>query len=248
MLLHDWLGGHWEWLIVFCDSNVRQSDISDIFLEISEIIIRHPSSKRVVILTPFSIQRFSDFVAIKHEFNFELLSDESQEIVLDKTICFQGCEVTMRSVLQRHGNVQHVLGPELVTDMITEGTLVNIGGGLQENTENYDHRILDRNLWLHMYVLKSPNSYSGIFAVTGIKKKDLTEIVPSHEIVGIFYLHKEYLHDEWTENYDAFKSSRFILRLSVDLQTCFLKLCEKHSGKTLHWVEFNNGDLLWKKS
>jgi len=29
MLLHAWLGGHWQWLTVFCDSAVQQSDISD---------------------------------------------------------------------------------------------------------------------------------------------------------------------------------------------------------------------------
>jgi len=79
----------------------------------------------------------SDFVPIEHEFKFEQLSKESQEIVLDKKIDFQGCEVTLRSVLQRHGNVQHVLGPELVTDLITEGTVVNTGGRLQGNTGYY---------------------------------------------------------------------------------------------------------------
>jgi len=50
----------------------------------------------------------------------------SQEIVLDKKMDFQGCEVTLRSVLQRHGNVENVLGLELVTDLITGETLVNI--------------------------------------------------------------------------------------------------------------------------
>jgi ankyrin repeat protein len=248
MLIYAWLGGQWEWLIVFCDSTVRQSDISDTCREISKIITRDLSSKRVVILTPCSIQQFSHFVTIQHEFSFELLSVESQEIVLEKKIDFQGCEVTMRSVLQRHGNVEHVLGPELVTDLITDETLVNIGGRLQENRENHAHRILDRNVWLHLNVLQSRNSCPDIFAVSGMKEKSLIEIVPSGEIVGNICLGKEYLQDEWTENYDVFKSSRFIVMLSADLQACFLKLCEKHSGKNLHWVEFNNGDLLWKMS
>ena len=77
---------------------------------------------------------FSDFVPIEHEFKFEQLSKGSQEVVLDKKIDFQGCEVTLRSVLERHVNVKHVLRPELVTDMITEGTAVNIGGRMQVNT------------------------------------------------------------------------------------------------------------------
>jgi len=69
----------------------------------------------------------SDVVPIEHKFKFEQLSDVSQEIVLDKTIDFPGCEVIIRSVLQRHGNVERILGPELVTDLITEGTAVYRG-------------------------------------------------------------------------------------------------------------------------
>jgi ankyrin repeat protein len=144
--------------------------------------------------------------------------------------------------------VQHVLGPELVTDLITEETLVNIGGGMQENTENYAPRILDRNVWLHLNVLQNPNSYPDIFAVNGMKENDLIRNLPSGEVVGYFYLHKVYLQEKWTETYDAFKSSRFIFISTNDVPTCFLKLCEKHIGKTLHWVEFNNGALLWKQS
>jgi hypothetical protein len=49
----------------------------------------------------------------------------------------------MRSVLQRHGNLEHVLGPELVTDLITEETLVNRGGRLQTNTNYYAVRVLE---------------------------------------------------------------------------------------------------------
>ena len=36
----------------------------------------------------------------------------------DKNVDCQCSEVTMRSVFQRHGNVEHVLGPELVTGVI----------------------------------------------------------------------------------------------------------------------------------
>ena len=75
------------------------------------------------------------------------MSKKTQKIVLHKKIDFQGCEVTMRSVLQRHGNVQHVLGPELVTDLITEGTAVNIGGRLQVNVNYYAANVLETKVW-----------------------------------------------------------------------------------------------------
>lgn len=248
MLLHAWLGGHWEMLAVLCDSTVQKSDISDACQEINKNIERVHSTKRVIILTLRLVQKIGDFDLIEYEFNFKQLTNKSQELVLDKKIDFQGCQVNMRSVLQRHGNVEHVLGSELVTDLITEETAIKIGGRLQEYTENYAPRILDRNVWLHLNVLQSSDSYPDVFAVSEMKEKDLIAIVPSGETVGNFYLHKQYLQDKWTETYDAFKKCRFIVMLSQDLHTCFLKLCEKHSGKTLHWVEFNNGDLLWKKS
>jgi len=79
--------------------------------------------------------------------------------VLDKQIDFQGCEVTMRSVLQRHGNVQHVLGPELVTELISEGTAVNIGGTLQMNEGYYAPRFFKRKIYLNLDALKDTNIY-----------------------------------------------------------------------------------------
>ena len=57
MLLHAWLGGHWEWLIVFCDSTVGQSDISDTCLEITEIMNRDTSTKLLIILTLCSVHK-----------------------------------------------------------------------------------------------------------------------------------------------------------------------------------------------
>jgi len=71
MLLHAWLGGHWEWLIVFCDSAVLQTDISDTCPEIFEFIKRGPSNKRAIIPTACSVQQISEFVCIEYTLNFE---------------------------------------------------------------------------------------------------------------------------------------------------------------------------------
>ena len=244
-VLHAWLGGVWEWLIVFCGSTVPQSDIC---FKIAEIIKHGPSTKRVIILTACSVQQISNFVPIEHEFKFEQLSKKSQEIVLDKKIDFQGCEVTLRSVLQRHGNVQHVLGPELVTDLITEGTAVNIGGRLQENTGDYASMRLEREIYLQMDVLRNSDSYPDIFAVSGMDKKELVDTVPSYEIVGTFCLEKDSKTGNLIESYNKFKPSRFIILKSKNLRMCFSKLCEKHSGKRIHWLKYRNGCLLWKES
>jgi hypothetical protein len=79
------------------------------------------------------VQKTDYFFNIEHKFKFEQLSDAAKATVLDKAIDFQVCKVTMRSVFERHSNVEHVLGPELVTKMITKETPINIGGRLQKN-------------------------------------------------------------------------------------------------------------------
>jgi hypothetical protein len=56
LLLHAWLGGHWEWLIVFCDSEVQQSVISETCSKISEIIKSDHSTKHVIVLTSNLVQ------------------------------------------------------------------------------------------------------------------------------------------------------------------------------------------------
>jgi hypothetical protein len=68
MLLHAWLGGEWECLIVFCDSTVQQSDISDTCREITEIVKRGHSNKRAIILTACLVQQITDFVPVEHKF------------------------------------------------------------------------------------------------------------------------------------------------------------------------------------
>jgi len=243
MLLHAWLGGNWEWLTVFCDSTVRQSDISDTCLQISEIIKSNHSNKRVIILTSNSVQQISNFDPIEYKFNFEHLSDVSQEIVLDKKIDFQGCEVTLRSVLQRHGNVQNVLGPELVTDLITDETLVNIGGGMHINEMYYAPRILERKVWLDWNVLWSTNIYTNVFVVSGMKENDLTERLPSGKTVKYTCLNEKNLTDLTKDT-----NIRIFLLAHSEVENSFLEICDRLEGKSLHWLVFKNGDLLWKKS
>jgi hypothetical protein len=144
--------------------------------------------------------------------------------------------------------VQHVLGPELVTDLITEGTAVNIGGRLRENTDHYAPVPLEREIYLHLDVLDNSDSYPDIFAVSGMEKKELVETVPSYETVGKFHCDKDPETGNLIESYNKFKTCRFIVLESKHLRLCFRKLCEKHRGKTLHWLNRINGCLLWKES
>ena len=245
MLLYAWLGGHWEWLIVSCDSTVRQSDISETFIKISEILKHHYPTKRVIILTASSVQEIKGFDPVEHKFKFEQLSKQSQEMVLDKKIDFQGCEVTMRSVLQKYGNVEHVLGAELVTDLVTESTAVNIGDRLQQNTEHYEPRVFKRKIWLPLDTLRKQSLHLDIFAVSGIEKIDLIDIIPSDEEVGNF--DEDSVSVNSTQRHEVFRK-RFIVLKGRNLKSSFLKLCRLHSRETLHWLKYKDGKLLWKQT
>jgi hypothetical protein len=242
-LLHAWLGGIWEWLIVYCDSAIRKISISDMGLKIFEVTQLIPSKKCVVILTTRSVPQIQGFSPINHKFRLEQLLKNSQEMMLDKKIEFQGCKVTMRSVLQRHGNVEHILGPELVTDLITEETAVNIGGKLHVNTGYYEPRFLEREVWLQLDVLRNPDSYPDVFVVNGMEAKDLVAIVPPGETVD--YIDQQNIrHIYFTQD----MCSRFIVLSEAYAEMCFLELCENYRGRTSHWVQFKNGNLLWKKT
>jgi len=247
-LLHAWLGGFWKGLIVFCDSIFQPTDISKTCLDICRRIESVPLNKCLIILTSCSVPQITDFVPIEHEFKFEQLSQKSQAILLDKKIDFQGYEVKMRSVLQRHGNVKHVLGPELVTDLITDGNAVKLGGKPPVKEDCYAPIPLEREIYLRLAVLGNSDSYPDIFAVSGMEKIKLVRNVPSDEMVGKFCLEEDSKPGNWIESYNKFKPSRFILLKSQNLRLCFSKLCEKHNGKTLHWLHFENECLLWKES
>jgi hypothetical protein len=136
--------------------------------------------------------------------------------------------------------VEHVLGPELVTDMITEGTAVKLGGTMQSNEGYYTPRVLEKNIFLHSNVLQNPND---IFVLSGTTEEDLLKIVPSGKTV----------ENIWKDNPDSIDFTqdmrgKIVLLAEDDADSWVPEICEKLEGKTLHWVEFKNGDFLWKMS
>ena len=245
LLVHAWLGGHWEWLIVFCDSTVQPTDISNTCMDICSLINPVPPNKYLIILTACSVHQIDNCLLINHKFKFEHLLKKSCAILLNKKVDFQGHEVTLRSVLQRHGNVEHFLGPELVTDLITEDTAVNIGGTLQVNEGYYAPRVLKRQIYLSLDVLKNSASYPDIFVVTGTTKSELNNIVPSCEILEYCSMGKQV-----GQIYDEIMDGRCIVLSEEPIKSHFSELCDTSRGKTLHWLKYISKDrtFLWKQS
>jgi hypothetical protein len=103
-------------------------------------------------------------------------------------------------------------------------------------------------VWLHSTVLGNPND---VFAVSGATEEEVLKIVPSGKTVEYVSLWKIYM-----TNFKKDMSSRIfllsersiLLKLYEDVENSFIELSKKLEGKTLHWVEFKNGGLLWKMS
>jgi hypothetical protein len=238
MLLDASFGGGWQWCIVFSDKNTRRIHISYMF-SITKLM---PSKKRLIILTPLSVQQIQGFCPIDHKFKFVHLSKESQKIVLEKQVHFQGRKLPVKRILHRHGLVKHALGADMISRIVTEET-VKLGSRLCTNADYYMPRVLEREVWLQLDVLRNPNMHPDMFAVSGIELKDLAAIVPAGETVRYIDPHNIH-HTDFTQD----TCSRFVVISEADAEICFLELCKKHGERTLHWVQFNNGYVLWKKT
>jgi len=157
-LLYAWLGGDWQWCVVFCDSEILGLHITDICPNMFSILKCVTSNKCSIILTPFSVQQIQGFSPIDHKFKFEHLSDESQKMVLHKKVDFQSHNVLVKSILHKHGILEHALGSlgaDMISGLVTKGT-VQLGGRLHKNRSHYAPRALEREVWLQLDVLRNP--------------------------------------------------------------------------------------------
>jgi hypothetical protein len=144
-------------------------------------------------------------------------------MVLHKKVDFQGHELTLKSILHRHGIEKRALsasGADAISRIVTEKT-VNLGGTLLTNRGYYEPRVLEREVWLQFDVLRNTDMYSDLFAVSGIEVKDLAAIVPAGETVQ--YINQQSIHRiDFTQD----TCSRFIVLSEADAEICVLKLCK----------------------
>jgi ankyrin repeat protein len=145
--------------------------------------------------------------------------------------------------------VEDVLGPELVTDIITGETPVNIGGTLQKNIDYYAVRDLERNIYLRLDILQDVDLLHHLFVVSGMRANDLPEFVPSgHTVETLSYSFKKGVHNDRSNETDSQQEVGFIRIEGNDLEACYTVLCDWYPEKTLHWVELKNRNFLWIRS
>jgi hypothetical protein len=240
-LLRAWLGGDWQWCVVVCDSGSLGIHVSEECLNLLRMKLV-ASNKYLIILTAHSAQQIQGFSPIDYKFEFKHLSTESQEMFLDKEVEFQGHKLSVKCILHRHGIVEHTLGADIVKELVTKGN-VQLGGTLPTNSGYYEPRVLEREVCLHLDVLRNQDSYPDMFAVSGMEVKALAAVVPAGETVQ--YIDQQNMHHT---HFTHDRCSRFIALPEGDAEIWFLEICQKHRERTLHWVQFNNGTLRWKKT
>ena len=98
-----------------------------------------------------------------------------------------------------------------------------------------------------MDILQKRSTYPDIFVVSGMEKNDLVGIVPSEEKVGSFCAEEDHVTDNSTQNNEVLEK-RFIVLKGRNLKSSFVKLCEMFRRKTVHWLKYKDGKLLWKKT
>jgi hypothetical protein len=168
-LLHAWLGGDWQWFVVFCDSETRGIPISDVCPSMFSM----DSNKCLIILTSFSVKKIQGFSPVNHKFKFQHLSKKSLKMVLDKQIEFQGHKLPVGIMLHRHGIVEDALGDlgaGMVKGLVTKGT-VKLGSKRRTNSGYYEPRVLKKEVLLRLDVLRNPDSNPNTFAVSGMEVK-----------------------------------------------------------------------------
>jgi hypothetical protein len=142
--------------------------------------------------------------------------------------------------------VEHVLGPELVTDLVTGGTAVNIGDRLQPNTDHYEPRVFKRKICLPLDILRNQDTYPDIFAVSGMEEGEIIDI-PSDEEVGSFNCDEVTGTEDWTQSNDGF-IKRFCVLRGRNAKSSFLKFWEIYNQEPLHWLKVKGKELLWKQT
>jgi hypothetical protein len=224
MLLHAWFGGVWQWCVVFCDSEIRGTHISDMCLSMFSMMKSKASNKCLICLTPISVKQVQvqGFSRIDHKFKFDQLSGKSQKMILHKKVDFQGHELKVKSILHRHGIEKHALTADTISRLVTEKT-ANLGGTLHTNRGYYESRVLEREVWLHLDDLRNPDVHPDMCFVSRREVRDLGAIVPAGETVeGIDQQNIHHI------DFTPATCSRFIEPSVADVEICFRKLCKKH--------------------
>jgi ankyrin repeat protein len=160
--------------------------------------------------------------------------------ILGETVNFQGQDVTVSSLLGEAILPETESLLEAFSKSLSTGNKPVIGCACASDAGYYVPRTLQRKTYVRGDIFKHRTSkLPTVFAVSGMTKQQLQEIVPPGENICRF--------DESSGVENA--GPRFILLNDLTAQHDYNDLCKRARNlKTIHWLKKQPGGLEWKKS
>ncbi|MFT4314280.1 MAG: ankyrin repeat domain-containing protein [Wolbachia pipientis] len=190
---------------------------SDLSKFISEYVVNNPSKCREE----------------NSEVKWNDLTADSQRKLLEKTVVFQGREVSLSTVVNDNDALSTIIDSETIVELF-KNKKIEIGKalpGLGETEDYYIERKLVKKVKVKKEVLKD-DSLTDLFAVSNISKEELSKLAGGRKVRSF--------------NEEDPNPVRFV---TLNAEENFNNLCNRYSDCTIHLLEKkNNGDLIWRKS
>ncbi|PNF16237.1 hypothetical protein B7P43_G14914, partial [Cryptotermes secundus] len=198
------------------------------------------------------------------------LDDESQEQILEKTVNFQGKELSLKELIGNdpHENVKRNIDSHVMSLLLSSDKKYNIGKNLGEPSDFYVPRSLDHRIYLNEHIMRTIDN-ANTFVVTGVEAHQLRNYLPAGEKICKFKFHSrkncscfKVVNGFTTSDFNAKlgdeKKRHNMWQSSKPENVRFIILGEKHPEidfsvlkdlySKVHWVQMKDGSFLWRES
>ncbi|KAJ4448420.1 hypothetical protein ANN_10436 [Periplaneta americana] len=187
----------------------------------------------------------SDCVAIYDHCSLDQLDNASQDRVLNQKVNFQGYDVKIGSLIQNSDKLSKLVDSDILVKLLYDDSTLILGNSLADKSSVYIPRTLQCKIFIKSDILNN-NEVPNIIAVSGISKRELSQLVNSPDDIGRFLHHAYY--SSWF--YQGPSNCRFVVfeTESLDNGAGFEELCKRFHGRNVHWLGYEHGSLWWINS
>ncbi|XP_072380051.1 uncharacterized protein [Diabrotica undecimpunctata] len=228
---------------------VENSVWRKLFNKFKTIIERHANnSKKVIFILNKNDDVISNFdcddnVRIEElQTDFQHLTKQSQSNLLKRECSFQNLRVCFNKLIN-HETAGSIFDNECLTKLV-EGKIIEIGNDDAFYFNDYiQEYYIERNLYMqriHKSIFKEADKE--LFLITGVNEKTLNEFGVSKTFIHQYNINESYTTGIiWYKEGDEDDGEEL-------KQTAFYKLNNGFTGTALHWLEYKDNYVFWKKS
>jgi ankyrin repeat protein len=227
-------------LVIECKA---EGNTQGLYKDLSDIIEKQ-SSKKIILITKQN-DVFSDnfkahpkYVEKIDESEFSDLTEASQnKLLIEKTVVFQGCEVSLDELIAKHS--RDIIDLATLSKLVSKEDKIVIGSALSSlgDIENY---YIDRS-FNHRIKIKEDcfkaEEISDLFAISDVAENVMAQLISGKKI-------------RWFGETDPDKNEpiQFILLQNESAEENFKQLCRDYPWKTIHWLKKSGNGLIWQQS